>query len=75
MNHREQKDAARAEALEHYRGNVADPRNGMDQDLHKARDLDAIMNREEFLGKGFNRQTAAEERAENGYPVKIGESC
>jgi hypothetical protein len=53
MNHQAQKDAARAEALEHYRGNVADPRNGMNQDLHKARDLAAINNEEEFRGKGM----------------------
>jgi hypothetical protein len=71
MNHQAQKDAARAEALEHYRGNVADPRNGMNQDLHKARDLAAINNEEEFRGKGMTSKP----EANSGYKTKIGESC
>jgi hypothetical protein len=35
MNHREQKEAAREEALEHFRSNVSEPRRGMNHDMHK----------------------------------------
>lgn len=35
MNHREQKDAARAEALDHMKANVMTPRAGKDHEDHK----------------------------------------
>jgi hypothetical protein len=35
MNHKEQKDAARAEALEHMQANVMQPRGGKDHEDHK----------------------------------------
>lgn len=75
MNHREQKDRARAESLEHYRANVADPRNGINHDLHKMRDMDAINNTEEFLGKGMRSNPDASRIDETSYKTRIGESC
>ncbi len=35
MNHKQQKDAAREEAMEHSRANVSEPRRGMNHDQHK----------------------------------------
>lgn len=39
QNQRDQKAKARAEAMEHLYSNVDEPRNGMNHDRHKFRDM------------------------------------
>jgi len=73
MNHQMQKNRARAEALSHYGSNVMEMRGGMSHDDHKLKNY--IDHLDDYQGKGMNRQTAREEMGENGYKVKIGESC
>lgn len=56
MNHKQQKDAARAEAIDHLRSNVNMPRGGMDHEDHKNRDKN---DSDDDIGmKVLNRQSS-----------------
>lgn len=73
MNHQQQKDRDRAEALSHYGANVTEMRGGRSHDDHKLQNyLDHL---DDYAGKGMSRNPDASRNDKTSYSVKIGESC
>ncbi len=75
--HMRQKAAARAEAMDHMKSNVINPRNNMDHEDHKfAAPSHSVDGRpDEFRGKGMTSNPDASRTDKTSYKTKIGESC